>query len=85
MNNQHLSMSNQRPYETLLSRIALIVLLLAGFSSLISIIGTLLGVLCLGVLQNGLNLLAVSTYYQVLFVGIVLIGAAFLERVGASK
>ena len=50
-----------------------------------SIFGTLLGVLCLGVLQNGLNLLAVSTYYQVLFVGIVLIGAAFLERVGASK
>jgi ribose/xylose/arabinose/galactoside ABC-type transport system permease subunit len=39
-----------------------------------------MGVLCLGVLQNGLNLLAVSSYYQVLFVGIVLISAAMLER-----
>jgi ribose transport system permease protein len=45
-----------------------------------TVFGTLLGVLCLGVLQNGLNLLAVSTYYQVLFVGLVLVCAAFLDR-----
>ena len=45
-----------------------------------SIFGTLLGVLCLGTLQNGLNLLAVSAYYQILFVGFVLISAALLER-----
>lgn len=50
-----------------------------------TIVGTLLGVLCLGVLQNGLNLLAVSTYYQVLFVGLVLIAAAFLERTGRRQ
>lgn len=46
--------------------------------------GTFLGVLCLGVLQNGLNLLAISTYYQVLFVGLVLIVAAFLRREGGK-
>ena len=46
------------------------------------IVGTVLGVLCLGVLQNGLNLLAVSSYYQILFIGLVLISAAMLERFG---
>lgn len=47
-----------------------------------TIIGTLLGVLALSVLQNGLNLLAISTFYQILFVGFVLIAAAFLRRGG---
>lgn len=50
------------------------------FGGKATIIGTVMGVLCLGVLQNGLNLLAVSSYYQVLFVGVVLISAAMLER-----
>lgn len=50
-----------------------------------SALGTLLGVLCVSVLQNGLNLLAVSSYYQVLFIGMVLIGAAFLERLGTKR
>lgn len=54
------------------------------FGGRAGIIGTVLGVLCLGVLQNGLNLLAVSSYYQVLFVGLVLIVAAFLDR-GAER
>jgi ribose/xylose/arabinose/galactoside ABC-type transport system permease subunit len=68
--------------------VAITAVILGGaklFGGQASILGTLLGVLCLGVLQNGLNLLAVSTYYQVLFVGVVLIGSAFLERVGARK
>lgn len=55
------------------------------FGGRATITGTVLGVLCLGVLQNGLNLLAVSTYYQILFVGLVLLGAAFLSRVGYRR
>ena len=47
--------------------------------------GTLCGVLCLGVLQNGLNLLAISTFYQTLFIGIVLVFASFLRRVGQNQ
>ncbi len=50
------------------------------FGGRANIIGTILGVYALGVLQNGLNLLAVSSYYQVLFVGFVLIAAACLDR-----
>jgi len=55
------------------------------FGGRATIVGTILGVLCLGVLQNGLNLLAVSTYYQILFVGLVLLGAAFLSRMGYRR
>ncbi len=55
------------------------------FGGRATIIGTVLGFLCLGVLQNGLNLLAVSTYYQILFVGLVLVAAAFLSRVGYRR
>lgn len=54
------------------------------FGGRATVFGTVLGALCLGTLQNGLNILAVSTYYQVLFVGVVLIGAALLERLGGD-
>ena len=63
--------------------IAITAIILGGtslFGGRGSIAGTVLGALCLGVLQNGLNLLAVSTYYQILFVGAVLIAAARLGR-----
>ncbi len=68
--------------------IAITAVILGGanlFGGRATIIGTMLGVLCLGVLQNGLNLLAVSTYYQILFVGMVLLAAAFLSRVGYRR
>lgn len=48
-----------------------------------TILGTFAGILCLGVLQNGLNLMAISTFYQTLFIGIVLILASFFRRFGA--
>jgi ribose transport system permease protein len=54
------------------------------FGGRATIFGTAIGAACLGTLQNGLNLLAVSSYYQVLFVGVVLIGAALLERFGGD-
>jgi ribose transport system permease protein len=55
------------------------------FGGRATIPGTLAGVLCLGVLQNGLNLMAISTFYQTLFVGLVLILASFLRRLGANQ
>ncbi len=68
--------------------IAITAVILGGanlFGGRASIIGTVMGVLCLGILQNGLNLLAISTFYQILFVGLVLLGSAFLRRDEASK
>jgi ribose transport system permease protein len=63
--------------------IAITAVVLGGanlFGGRAAIFGTLLGVLCLGVLQNGLNLMAISTFYQTLFVGLVLVLASFLRR-----
>ncbi|MBY0357080.1 MAG: ABC transporter permease [Candidatus Obscuribacterales bacterium] len=55
------------------------------FGGRATIFGTLAGVLCLGVLQNGLNLMAISTFYQTLFIGIVLILASLLRRFGPNN
>ena len=46
-----------------------------------TIIGTLIGALIMGVLRNGLNLLAVSPYYQRIAIGVVVIAAVLLEKV----
>jgi ribose transport system permease protein len=60
------------------------------FGGRAAIPGTLVGVLCLSVLclsvlQNGLNLMAISTFYQTLFVGLVLVLASFLRRLGPNQ
>jgi ribose transport system permease protein len=68
--------------------IAITAVVLGGanlFGGRATIPGTLAGVLCLGVLQNGLNLMAISTFYQTLFVGVVLVLASFLRRVGPNQ
>jgi ribose transport system permease protein len=44
------------------------------------IFGTLIGVLIIGVLNNGLNLLGVSSFYQMVVKGIVIIIAVLLDR-----
>ena len=54
------------------------------FGGRASIIGTLIGALIMGVLQNGLNLLAVSSYYQQIAIGAVLILAVWLDRINSS-
>lgn len=46
-----------------------------------TIIGTLIGTLIMGVLRNGLNLMAISPYYQRIAIGAVVIGAVLLEKV----
>ncbi len=45
-----------------------------------SITGTVIGVLIIGVINNGLDLLNVSSYYQQIIKGIIIIGAALLDR-----
>lgn len=45
-----------------------------------SILGTMIGALIMGVLQNGLNLLAVQSYYQQMAIGAVLVLAVFIDQ-----
>lgn len=42
--------------------------------------GTLIGALVIGVLNNGLNLIHVSFYYQLMIQGLVILGAIYLDR-----
>ncbi len=45
-----------------------------------TITGTLLGVLLIGVINNGLDLLGVSSYYQAVIKGLIIVGAVWLDR-----
>lgn len=42
--------------------------------------GTILGALLIGVINNGLDLLNVTSYYQAIIKGIIIIGAVWLDR-----
>lgn len=44
-----------------------------------SVLGALIGCLIMGVMGNGLNLLNVSTYYQMLFKGVMLLAAVSID------
>ncbi|MDH0342716.1 ABC transporter permease [Chromobacterium haemolyticum] len=46
------------------------------------IVGTLIGALLIGVLNNGLNLLGVSSFYQQVIKGVVILLAVLLDRSG---
>jgi len=50
-----------------------------------SVVGTLIGALIMGVLQNGLNLMAVRPFYQQIAIGAVLILAVWLDRINSSE
>jgi len=50
-----------------------------------SILGTIIGALIMGVLQNGLNLLAVQSYYQQMAIGGVLVLAVFIDQYQVRK
>ncbi len=45
-----------------------------------SVMGTVIGVLIIGVINNGLDLLNVSSYYQQIIKGIIIVGAVLLDR-----
>ena len=50
-----------------------------------SILGAMVGALIMGVLQNGLNLLAVQSYYQQIAIGAVLILAVYIDQLQSEK
>ncbi|MBX2921968.1 MAG: ribose ABC transporter permease [Chitinophagaceae bacterium] len=45
-----------------------------------SIAGTVIGVLIIGIINNGLDLLNVSSYYQQIIKGVIIVGAVLLDR-----
>ena len=45
-----------------------------------SIANTLLGVVAMGILTNGLNLVNVSTYYQMVAMGVIIAGAVYVDQ-----
>jgi ribose/xylose/arabinose/galactoside ABC-type transport system permease subunit len=55
------------------------------FGGRASIAGTLIGALVMGVLQNGLNLLAVSSFYQQMAIGSVLVAAVWLDQTNRAR
>jgi ribose/xylose/arabinose/galactoside ABC-type transport system permease subunit len=44
-----------------------------------SLVGALIGALIMGVLRNGLNLLNVSSFFQQVVIGVVIIGAVLVD------
>ena len=44
------------------------------------VLKTFLGVLAMGILTNGLNLINVSTYYQMVAIGVIIAGAVWLDQ-----
>lgn len=47
--------------------------------------GTLIGVLIIGVVNNGLTLLNVSTYWQMVVQGAIILIAVFIDQIGPKK
>jgi ribose/xylose/arabinose/galactoside ABC-type transport system permease subunit len=45
-----------------------------------SIIGTVLGALIIGVINNGLDLLNITSYYQQIIKGVIIVGAVLIDR-----
>ena len=50
------------------------------FGGRATILGTVIGALIMGVLQNGLNLLAIPSFWQQISIGIVLVVAVWLDQ-----
>lgn len=47
--------------------------------------GTILGILIIGVLQNGLNLMGVNSFWQYVFKGIIILAAVIIDVIRKSK
>lgn len=49
-----------------------------------TVVGTLLGALLMGVINNGLDLLNVSSYYQQIIKGLIIVAAVWLDKRGRT-
>jgi ribose transport system permease protein len=50
-----------------------------------SIVGTVMGALIMGILSNGLNMLSINYYYQKVTIGVVIIGAVYMDAIRNKK
>ncbi|MBI5215750.1 MAG: ribose ABC transporter permease [Ignavibacteriae bacterium] len=77
-------MNSGQPNSGLMYELDVIAAVVVGGTSLTggrgTIIGTFLGAMLIGVLRNGLNLLNVSSYVQMVLVGIVILLAVLMDR-----
>ncbi len=77
-------LNSGQPNSGLMYELDVIAAVVVGGTSLFggrgSIVGTFVGAMLIGVLRNGLNLLNVSSYLQMIFVGAVILLAVALDR-----
>ncbi len=50
-----------------------------------NMVGTLLGALLIGVISNGLDLMNVSSYYQLVIKGLIIVGAVVLDSMSKNR
>jgi len=50
-----------------------------------TVLGSFVGAMVMGVLQNGLNLMAVPPFYQQIAIGVILVAAVWMDRVRAER
>lgn len=83
------SLNSAQPQAGLLYELTAIAAVVIGGASLSggkgSIIGTFIGVMILGVIQNGLSILNVPSYYQYILIGLIIIIAVLVDKKFNSK
>ena len=56
----------------------------ALYGGSINVVGTLFGVLIIGMVNNGLNLLGINPHFQIIAKGLIILLALFLDRLGEN-
>ena len=54
----------------------------ALYGGRVNVVGTLFGVLIIGMVNNGLNLLGINPHYQIIAKGLIILFALILDRIG---
>ncbi|HUN66673.1 MAG TPA: ribose ABC transporter permease [Bacteroidota bacterium] len=82
-------MNSGQPNAGLMYELDVIAAVVVGGTSLFggrgSIVGTFLGAMLIGILRNGLNLLNVSSYLQMIVLGVVILLAVMLDQIKTRK